>query len=247
MITFILSSGRTGTVFLNNVVKNIPGITSKHERHGRVLRILNNLKYSGMSNSLFDKIALLLIVTKIKKYKDNSNVIHIEINNMIKYYINDVYKKFPDANYIHIVRDPREHIASAVSWAHTNPISRLIKLYVPYSSPSIKKIKGENNDTVLSKMALENWKSTNKLYSEIENVSNNYHLLKFEDLKKDSVKFIKIILKISGYKEKYNDVYIEEAVRQAGKNASKNKGNNKHISNKYIREQCSQLMNKFGY
>ncbi len=252
MLTFVLSHGRTGTVFLNNLISSLPNVSSYHERHGNFLRIFYHMRYDGIDNRLINKFALKLITNSLDKY-NNNQAIHIEINNQIKYYVNDVLKKFPNAKYIHIVRDPREHVVSGVNWTMDKPLNKLFKLYFPFWSPRPKHYSLGNDDiSKIFEITNINWFEVNSTYIKLKEKTSNYILLKFEDFLKDQLSFVQKILKLAGY-DKWNDVnLIQDRVDKSFKNKSTSKvfpkwqkWEDKYVL--YIHQKCEKLMSKFGY
>ncbi len=251
-LTFILSQGRTGTVFLDNVLSRLPGITSKHERQGHLLRAFYHMRYNGINNRFVNSLALRLIAKPLIK-KENSGKPHIEINNQIKYYINSVVDKFPDATYIHIVRDPRTHVVSGLNWTLDKPLNKFLKLYFPYWSPRPHHYTlGKDTLSKLFEITNINWREANKSYLSIEKSIKNYHLFKFEDFVQDQVGFLQKILEIAGYKYWQDREQIEKAIKDSPRNASTKKvfphwhsWDDRYIL--YIQDNCSSLMARLGY
>ncbi len=249
MLSFILSSGRTGTVFINKVISDLPNISSCHERNGKIVRILSHI-YLHYHNKLVKQIAIKMISNNLVNLE---SAIHIEINNMAKAFIGDVFNKFSDSNYIHIVRDPRSYVVSTVNWANNKIFSSFLRLNFPFWAPKPKHFSlGQDKQSRLFEIAVNNWKISNSHYLSLKNKTKKYYLLKFEDLVVDPVNFIMKILKISGYEQWDNRKLIQEAVKQAPKNESIKKvfpdwpnWDDKYAL--YLHKHCGDLMKEFGY
>ncbi|MFH2139019.1 MAG: hypothetical protein ABII88_11025 [Candidatus Omnitrophota bacterium] len=251
MLTFILASGRTGTVFMESALSEVSGVTSCHERYGRLLRIIEAMHASGVANSLFQKIAKGLICFPLYKYRNN-DLIHIEVNNMIRSFIDIVFDCFPEATYIHIVRDPREHVRSGVNWTANKPIMKYLKLYFPYLGVHPEKFTlGQTQLDKIFEIVLMNWVRSNECYGSLASKAKNYHLLKFEDFVSAPALFMQKLLQLADYKNYDQEALVQAAVGKASQNRSEKcisswrEWEDKYIN--YISSRCTDLMSQYGY
>jgi len=272
-LTFILSQGRTATFFISNVISFLPKMTSCHERNGLRLRMIYHGYYRKLrAETLLDKITKLswgylnidnyaqnLICKGLHKYNKSSQY-HIEVNNMIKYYAKSIFIQFPEANFIHIIRDPRTHVQSGINRSYDRKINRFnvsflnrfLKLYFPFWSPRpTKYLLGRSEIDRLFEITVINWLECNKSYMELSKKTNKYYRIKFEDFIDNPLEIIQQILKISGYNDWQNIDLIKKAMILSQKNKSQNRFNHwKKWEDKYIfylNNKCGELMNKFGY
>lgn len=252
MIVFILSSGRTGTVFISKVMSALPGVSSCHERRGRIARLLNFAKSDFRESGAFDKILGALIckeLLKISRKKD----LHFEINNMMSNFPEDVYRKFPEAVYIHLVRDPRDYIRSAINWTLSKPLNKFFLLHFPFWAPRPDKyLLGNDDISKLFEIFTGHWVRANENYLRLKNRTKKYYLLKFEDLNNDPAHFFEEILKITDF-QNWRDVkpIMEKLIKKTPKNESKKIFNSwPRWEDKYTRHlngKCGELMGAFGY
>jgi len=75
MPTFVLSTGRTGTVFVSNILDQLPGVSAKHERGARFLRILENVRFHNPDYVFTDRAVNYISQSVLKNNKET----HFEI------------------------------------------------------------------------------------------------------------------------------------------------------------------------
>lgn len=105
MPTFILSTGRTGTVFINNVLNSLRGISAVHERNARILRFFQVMQLKNYNSAIINNIYDYMLFHPLKRDMIN-NESHFEINFSLKANIDKASEIFPDAVFIYIIRDP---------------------------------------------------------------------------------------------------------------------------------------------
>lgn len=250
-MSFILSSGRTGTVFLYNVLSQLPGITAKHERLTRIIRIYQNMVVQGKRINILDQLLLACFTRPLSKL--DANIHHYEINPTVKAHIDKLYHQFPQATYIHIVRDPRSHVASGINWVSDKPINAFFKQKIPFWSPKPSPYQlGQDRESKIFEMALLNWMQSNRNFLELKQKTSNYFILKFEDMVQNPYKFIKDLLVRCDYSI---TTKVEDILQKALSNSDKNKSNKvflgwEYWDDKYILylyHHCDLLMREFGY
>lgn len=252
MLTFILSSGRTGTVFLHNVLSQLPGVSSMHERGNRFFRTIQNLSKQGISIKAFDWLLKKFYHTSLSNIGKNG--LHFEINPAIKFHLNYFLEKFPEANYVHIVRDPRDHVRSGVNWVYGKPANKFFKLNFPYwsSKPSSYPYLGKKQQDKIFEISLQNWKDSQKALFRIKQMTSNYMLLKFEDLVHNPYQFFEDLLYFHNYSlDKDIANILLSNISSAPKNFSQkffpawDQWEDKYI--RYLYRQCDSLMKELGY
>ncbi len=248
MNVFLLSTGRTGTVFLNKVLSSIPDITSNHEKCGHLLRILSNFRMRHGDKPILQGLAELYV----SKHTTPCNNWHFEINSTLSY-ANRLVNFFPEAIYIHMVRDPKSFVRSGVNWALNDVYRTFLDLHFPYWTPRpAKYMLSKSTQSRLFEIVTNQWVQYNEVYSSIEGRQYRYYLLTFEDFRKDPVKFITNILDIIGY---YPTKNISERIRALIENTPKNSSvktvgswqdwNDDYVL--YLHNRCGDLMKKYGY
>jgi len=251
MMTFILSSGRSGTVFIDSALSSIPDIDSSHERMARFLRIFQSMRMHGFKSTVVDKIFFNVYFKPILKHSNRKY--YFEVNPTLKGHIDEAVKYFPEATYIHLIRDPRSHVTSSINWVNNKPINTFFKLYTPFWTPRPDQFTlGNDISSKMFEIATHNWVETNKRYLSLKNKTKNYGLFKFEDLVRSPATFIREILKFSRYPHiNIDEIMLSKIIDRASKNESKKSfppwahwdDRFKH----YLKHHCGSLMKEFGY
>lgn len=243
MLTFILSTGRTGTTFLNNSLENFPDVTSCQERNFRSLRILSNKAFITNRHSFLTEMAVKKMVIEPIQIQAKKSDYHFEINPPLFFCLDKIIKEFPDANFIHIVRNPIDYIDSSINWTDMNRLNKLMKLYFPFWEVKPRDFYFKDNEDKIFKSLIYKWKKINSLLSQISLKTDRYHLIKFEDVFLDPEEGVKSILKISNYKN-------HEKVSLVNKKKLNKSYKKKNISQQrlnYIYKHCGNLMKEYGY
>lgn len=110
---FIVSSGRTGTKFIAYLLKALfKDIDTRHEPKPNFFR----LRYQfGVGNISLEEAVKKFILIKYKFYNNIRKSIYIESNPYLCWLVPVIKKVFSDYRIIHIIRDGREWIRSAIS------------------------------------------------------------------------------------------------------------------------------------
>lgn len=106
---FIVSTGRTGTKFLANLLGKYEETLAVHEPFAR-----NGMKEGWkLVHNLYDEKYFINILKKNreKNFFENNNL-YVESNPEISFYVNYILKAFPESKIIHIIRDGRDVVRS---------------------------------------------------------------------------------------------------------------------------------------
>lgn len=245
MLVYILSTARTGGTFVLESLSNL-GFSGCNVKNDRILRLFNNSQ-----NSILKKIGNRLIKRHLERIS-RLNHFQVEYNPQIPNFIENILENFPNTIFIHQIRDPRDWIKSMVNWTITSPIKKFFSLYVPFwvLRPDSYHLGADSLSKIFENYVLT-WNEKNKTYSNLKFKTNNYFLLKYEDLKANPLSFIKEVLKICGYSNFYSDEAIKKAMATAFTNPSKNfidsweTWDDKYIC--FLHRQCEDLMKEYGY
>lgn len=250
MIIFVFSTGRTGTVYLDQLLTQLPYVTSVHERYYRYFRIVQNINLLHGKLPFIDNLMLKIYEEKLRAASEKDY--HFEINPPLKGKLNYLVKTFPSAFFIHIVRDPRDYVTSYINWTNEKLLNKLLKLYFPYWEISTQRFRLIFSKEKLFELAVTNWCINNKVLNTIKDYTDNYLFIKFEDLKKDPIHTLKYILNSISYfyvnnVEQYLDLnkILSYQNKSTGSFSSWQYWNDYQIH--YLHTACADLMHTFSY
>jgi len=121
---FILGTGLSGTHFLGNSLKKISNIVSYHEIHPLMAKA--GARYIRLNHKTFrharirNYLPLEFIyrykfkLTRLPKIPFGKDKIFVEANSALGRVIPIVRSAFPDSKIVHIIRDPRSFVRSAI-------------------------------------------------------------------------------------------------------------------------------------
>ncbi|MCI5133485.1 MAG: hypothetical protein D3920_00130 [Candidatus Electrothrix sp. AW2] len=109
---FFVSTGRTGTAFIEQLLNEVKGVDVYHEPFP-CLAEFPNLVFTNKKKS-FSKGVLLGARSQriIECY--NRNKIYVESNQVLSFFIREIIECFPNAKIIHLVRNPYSFIKSGM-------------------------------------------------------------------------------------------------------------------------------------
>lgn len=123
---FVLSTGRTGTTFLASALKQL-GADAHHEPGPRWLRNLSNARAAGAISH--ETGSRLLGHARGENLSDER--VYVEASCLIYGLAEELLESFSDAMLVHLVRDPRGYIKSAMDWGVHRPGGRILNA-IPY-------------------------------------------------------------------------------------------------------------------
>jgi len=179
---FIISTGRTGTKFFETFFNDPPDVVAMHEpKPSRILRMWSNAR---LENRVSARQLAPVLLAKRKKFVDPASPpkIYIESNPFAVGFTEVFSKVFDKPVIIHVVRDPRDYIKSALNHGNTRGLKKLFNDYVPFWYPDIKSIQKLPKDPGLMTRTAHYWKIVNKHIIDTCQDRPDYHLFKFENL-----------------------------------------------------------------
>lgn len=110
---FVLSTGRSGSLFIHNLFSQLRGVTSYHEAFP-TLQYFSNFAYHSQDQvdvleKMFQAVRMELILDAF-----NSNNIYVESNQCLTFFAPAIAKTFRKAKFIHLVRHPGAFVRSAI-------------------------------------------------------------------------------------------------------------------------------------
>lgn len=182
----IISTGRTGTIFLSRLFADLyPDTASYHERGAsRPIQILTNLHFSHLLPKSGLKIAWKIL--KGKEIETCEKMFHIDANCFLYGLAPLAPELYPNLKVIHIVRDPRAYVTSHLNFARQKETSFIANYFVPFWQP---------NPFLIGELPLSKafgfsrfekycwiWNFKNRIMESLENSPTPYLRVRFEDL-----------------------------------------------------------------
>lgn len=182
----IVSSGRTGTQFLAEYFnKNYDGVVALHEPKPRyVLRVYSNARIAGKVER--ERMASVLVQNRQKMMRQISCDAYIESNSYLYGFVDVLETVWPNPVIIHVVRDPRTWVRSALNHGNSHGLKKLANRWIPHWLPDVRAILGIQGKLSPVGLFAACWTVMNKATAEYAHAVPNYHLVRFEDLFNES-------------------------------------------------------------
>lgn len=107
---FILGSGRSGTFQMVKMLENIPGIEAHHEYLFE--NILKPAVLYRMQVTSHEAVKKLLTTTHVPAVYYSNAPVWVDSSNALPWIVKPLYELFPNARFIHLVRDGRKVVSS---------------------------------------------------------------------------------------------------------------------------------------
>lgn len=250
----IVSTGRTGTKFFSSILNDpSSGVSCLHEPEP-------NLDLEGSSyvkgDISFKKVENIISTSRRKILRDIPREnIYLESNGGLSYVLDPLAKVFPKLKIIHILRDPRTFIASAVNRVAKKD-NKLVQKYAYDENWLLraKDIEGDPYNEIWDNLSIYEkfmWGWNYRNQKIIDGSANCEHIIfKFEDLfyNEPSKKFKQLydFIGIDFDEEKLN-LHLNQKV-------NKNEHQFSHPFDKWSEKEkenldniCGELMKKFNY
>ncbi len=177
--TAVISTGRTGTVFLTHLINNHAGHeVAVHEPYfSRLFYLLGNLfSHYGWSRS-----GLVRLYMAMRKFRIGSAKDYIELNPFLCP-LADLLADIPyTLKVVHLVRDPRTWVPSLISHEASGRRKFLIRK-VPFNLPRDRRFGQAWNALTLVEKMIYRWSALNRTISKLEHSGCQYELFRHEDL-----------------------------------------------------------------
>ncbi len=176
---FVLSTGRTGTQFLATHFAQKPNTVAVHEpRPSWRLRLLSGARLEGMATD--EELAGHLRALRQSVLNDASSDIYVESNPFLYGFAAAIPEVFGNAVVVHIVRDPRHYVRSAIDHGNAHGIKHAFNHHVPFWTARADRSDETANVTPLERLAIY-WRDINTLISSTAD-PQHYLVVRFEDL-----------------------------------------------------------------
>lgn len=253
MKVFFLSTGRSGSLFFYTFFRNYyPELAISHQSRGsRIINILGNLPLKESLKKKLIKSAFIFFKGSELPGSAVDPLISIPVLYQLKYKI----LKNKNIKIVHLIRDPRTFVPSFLNWKNSSFKRRLLHHFIPFWQPSIKV---DRNTIFSDRMSFSKfkqfcfvWNYKNELIKKTFEHSNNYLLVRIEDItsSQDRNENLSNLIKFLELPTKEMDLssFIQKKVNESKTNSFPTYNNWSNEQKKYLHEKCGKLMKDFGY
>lgn len=184
---FFLTTGRSGSAFIEYTLKRIDSLEVYHEAFPRLMSFPNFAYHNANENVMLSKVfeasrEELLLTAYLEKN------IYVEANQCLVFFSKIIIKQFPNAKFVHLLRHPGDFVRSAImkGWYKNDSI---------WENGRIR-MSDENlwsNLSQLEKLSWA-WKSIHNFIGELkESNEKQFFTVKFEDIVTSKIEFEKMI------------------------------------------------------
>jgi hypothetical protein len=179
-LRYVLSAGRTGTVFLERLInEQLSGVVARHEPAAtRYQMILANIRNDlGIGNGLLKRIFELSRRRRVER----AGGIYVEINPFLCPMTDLLSRPGCDLRIVHMVRDPASWAVSISTFKASTRFRALID-HVPFAKPyPTPRPRGWGALSEYER-ALHRWRWCNERISGLRSTATAYSLVRYEDL-----------------------------------------------------------------
>jgi len=182
----IISTGRTGTIFLSRLFADLYSVAASYHERGasRPIQILTNLHFSHLLPKSGLKFAWKLL--KGKEIETCEAAFHIDANCFLYGLAALAPELYPNLKVIHIVRDPRTYVTSHLNFSRQKDTSFIANHFVPFWQPNPFWVGEVPLPKIFHFSRFEKycwiWSFKNRVMDGLENSSTPYLRVRFEDL-----------------------------------------------------------------
>jgi len=246
--SFVLSAGRTGTIFLADLLKNnFPQNVTVHEPFpSRYEFLLANLR--NETNVGKRMVKWLFLKSRHKRLSRlEMQQLYIEINPFLCPMTDLLLELQIPLHVVHIIRNPIDWARSITSFRASRRFRYMID-YVPYARPLPFPRPSEWKNLGELDQALWRWRYCNENISDLRDLCDDYVVIRYEDLFSPSLDLRKQTLRtvLSGLQiELVGDLPEFDISRRL--NPAPMVKSKDHSSDDSVRKICGDLMRSFGY
>jgi hypothetical protein len=248
---FILSTGRTGTQFLAELLNRQNDVYAVHEPPpSRRLRLWTMAYLQGdASESTMADVLRRYRSSFLSSIREKT---YVESNNFLVGFANAIKQQFVDPVLIHIVRDPRTYIRSSVNHGGDSGLKGWANRHFPYwhlpRNTILDALDGNADHEVLVRTALF-WKVINEFLDGAGEGYPGYHRFRFENVFGDDTAEIETIFRLAGVTE-YSSEDLRAREQKMNESQLQVMGKWQGWSDEQARAVdriCGPLMKKYGY
>lgn len=240
---FILSTGRTGTQFLAHHFDRDPRVCALHEPvPSRGLRFWTVAYLEGAVDQ--GSMSRTLRVYRTGFFDKISEPIYIESNNFLAGFAETLIDEFDEPTLIHVVRDPRSYVRSAINKGAAKGLKGLTNRYVPFSHLGLES--DSENPTV--QRTARYWTLVNSHLRTTGQDYAGYHLYRYEDLFQGDSAAFKELADLIGIRDPAINRFMEGGrINESPRELMPPWDQWAHSEQEIVIEECGELMAHFGY
>lgn len=243
---FVLSTGRTGTNFLGEYFNKFNDVTALHEpKPSWRLRMWSTAVIEGRATE--DDLRQVLQAYRRNTLRTLKTTTYIEANPSLVGFARVIPKVFPGAHIVHIVRDPRDYVRSALNFGSDSGIKKIFNRYVPYWYPEVSRLLRLEGALSSFEMIAAYWTVVNDFLLACSRSLENYQLVTFEELFYDRGQTMQKLVKRIGLEGPRDE---ELTLEKTNMSDPKRLSSWSDWSPEYcqqLQELCGPLMDRFGY
>lgn len=239
---FILSTGRTGTQFLANYFALDPQVYAVHEPSPSLGLRFWTVAYleEGVDRSM---MTATLRRYRTGFFKNISHPIYIESNNFLAGFAESLIEVFDDPLLIHIVRDPRTYVRSAINNGATVGLKGLANRLVPYAHLDLERT---SEHPEIDRSA-RYWTLLNKYLHDVGQEYAFYFWFRFEDLFVDNSVHFRRLVDVVGAGDDMDSIEWSRKVNKSPKDLMPRWDEWSEGQKRVVIETCGDTMAHFGY
>lgn len=244
----ILSSGRTGTMFLARYFdSNYEGVTARHEPP--LSRLIRMASHARMEGFLSDQSLRALLAWIKKGGEPDRGGLSIEANPYLSGCADLLSDVWENPTVIHVIRDPREHARSALKHGMSRGLKRQLNLHLPFWYPNVRRLLDLDHRPNWLEMAACVWRLFNSLLKEAAPRYGEYHLLRYEEIFDGSFSGLQRLCGILGldYRDEGSVVSPRERINQGRLRVLPPWPEWTPEQCRQLHRICSPLMEEYGY
>jgi hypothetical protein len=111
---FVLNTGRSGSAFMQKLLKNFKKVTAHHEAHPNLMSFPNYAFHNQSEKEVLENVFKgarfeLMLEAAIK------DTVYVESNQCLVFFIHQIKALFPNARFVHLTRHPGDFVRSAIT------------------------------------------------------------------------------------------------------------------------------------
>lgn len=246
-LAFILSAGRTGTVFITRALEaHLPGVVSVHEPRGsRTNLVLANMRnLAGPGTPVIRR----LFVERLQRRLDRlpAGTRYVEVNPMLVSLTDVLADEVRPLRLVHLTRDPADWVRSIRKFKASTKFRHVID-HAPFANPYPSPRPSGWATASRIERALWRWRYSNEQILAIQSRCDRYVRCRYEDLFAEDrdlqLETLRTIVAGLGIEEEVDGDWLDTSVRANPAPA----GERVEVPEELVERICGPLKRELGY